>query len=238
MLTRWPPSGRRALRIGDRRLGAQTIRPVPRRRWSGAAGGCPRSSQRRAGSAAKSCPLARTQARSHRPATSRDGVDLLRCSRVRARRFAGAGELRPGDEARMVRRRVRAGCGGHRWRLCARRSNPPTSARWRPSCRRGRGSTAIPPRVPASTVCARCSWPCRGSRCRPRYGSATCCRGASAPTRRHGWTTFAPPARSCGPAPLRSFARRDGGVVFRDEASERALSCRAALARLPSRSTT
>ena len=35
-----------------------------------------------------------------------------------------------------------AACAGPRWPRCARRSSPPTSARWRASCRAGRASTA------------------------------------------------------------------------------------------------
>ena len=60
------------------------------------------------------------------------------------------------------------GCAAPRWRCCARRSSPPTSARWRASCPAGRASTATRPRAPGSTGCARCWCRCRGWRCRPR----------------------------------------------------------------------
>ena len=95
------------------------------------------------------------------------------------------GELRPGGtRARVVRRpRSCAGCGARRWPRCARRSSRPTSARWPPSCRPGRASTATRRPAPGSIGCARCSCRCRGWRCRSRSGSATCCPGAPAPTR-------------------------------------------------------
>ena len=82
-----------------------------------------------------------------------------------------------------------AGCGARRWRRCARRSRPPSRRHTRASCRPGRASTRHRPAAPVSTACARCSCRSRAWRSRPRSGRRTCCRAASAPTRRRGWTS-------------------------------------------------
>ena len=103
------------------------------------------------------------------------------------------GELRPGGtRARVVRPRgaappaprvARRPAQGDRGRRPARaRRVPAVLAGRRPPSRR---------RARASTACARCSSRSRGSRCPPTSGSATCCRAASAPTRRPGWTSSA-----------------------------------------------
>ena len=131
------------------------------------------------------------------------------------------GELRPGGDrsASGATPRSCGGCAAPRSPCCARRSSPPTSARWRASCRAGRASTATRRPAPGSTGCARCSSRCRGWRCPPTSGSATCCRAAPAPTRRRGWTSCARPARSSGSAPG-SLGRRSGRVAlyFREDA--------------------
>ena len=83
------------------------------------------------------------------------------------------------------------------------RAGRPARARPLPARLAGRRPPA-PRRAPASTGCARSSSRCRGSRCRPRRGSATCFRAASARTRRRGWTSYARAGSSCGSAPARS----------------------------------
>jgi ATP-dependent Lhr-like helicase len=128
------------------------------------------------------------------------------------------GELRPGGSTRDrcgsgVTPRCCGGCVAPLWPCCARRSSPPSNASSPASCRPGRASIAIRAggdRVRGSTVCARCSCRCRVSPCRPRSGSATCCRGGRAPTRRHGWISCALRARSCGSAPARWGAIQGG----------------------------
>ena len=76
-------------------------------------------------------------------------------------------------------RRCCGACAALRWPCCARRSSRSTNARSRGSCPPGRGSTVTCRRALASTACARCWSRCRAWRCRPRCGSATCCRGAT-----------------------------------------------------------
>ena len=84
-------------------------------------------------------------------------------------------------------------CAARRSRRCARRSSRPTSARFARFLPSWQGVDRHPPRRRReSTGCARCSCRSRASRCPPRCGSATCCRAASAPTRRRGWTSSAP----------------------------------------------
>ena len=109
---------------------------------------------------------------------------------------ASCGPAEP--SASGVTRRSFGVCAGRRWRCSARRSSRSTTAPWRASCPPGRTSTATPRRAPASTGCARRSCRCRGWRCRPMPGSATCCPAASAPIRRRGWISSAPPGRSYG----------------------------------------
>ena len=157
--------------------------------------GVPRGRARRAGAAR--APL-RAHARAVHDRAScaaRYGVDpppvlreLERVGRAGPRRAAA----RRDASASGATPRCCGGCAARRWRCCARRSSPPTSARWRASCPAGRASTATRRRAPGSTGCARRSCRCRGWRCPPRSGSATCCRAASAPTRRRGWTSSAP----------------------------------------------
>ena len=128
------------------------------------------------------------------------------------------------------------GCGAPRSRRCGPRSSPPTSARWRASRRAGRASTAIRRPARGSTGCARSSCRSRASRCPPRCGSATCCRGARAPTRPPGSTSCARRARSSGSAPGRSAgaAARWRSTSARTRRCSDRRRARAATARTPS----
>ena len=146
-------------------------------------------------------------------------------ARARAAGEIVRGELRPGGRsASGATWRCCAGCAAHRWRPCARRSSrPPARAGGLPALLAGRRPPSRAP-APESTACARCSCRCRASRCRSRSGSATCCRGAPAPTRRRGWTALRErrgrvgrrgPARALGPrgALLPRGRRRDRAAV-------------------------
>ena len=155
--------------------------------------------------------IARRYGATHGPFTSaeiraRFGVDLIgaaqRCSSATASSCAVSCD-RGAPSASGAIRRSCAVCAGHRWRCSARRSSRRTSGRSRAFCPPGRGSIAIPPRARGSTGCARCSSRCRGSRCRPTPGSATCCHGGPARTHRRGWTSCARRASSYGSAPAR-----------------------------------
>ena len=155
-------------------------------------------------------------ARTHGPFTTgelRDRYLVDPTSALTALERAGElvrGELRPvRQRARVVRPR---GPAPPAPRLAGRaaqgdRGRRPALAGRLPAAR-GRASTAIRPAAPASTACARCSSRCRGWRCPPTSGSATCCRAAAAPTRPRGWTSCAPAARSCGSARAPSDATR------------------------------
>ena len=148
-----------------------------------------------------------------------------RTARSRPRELGGALRLRPRPGAARARaaaatwcaascgpaapsasgatRRCCGACAAPRWPACARRSSRPSSGRSPASCRPGRASTARRPAAPAWTGCASCSCRSRAWRWRPRCGSATCCRGASAPTRHRGWTSSARAASWSGSAPAR-----------------------------------
>ena len=159
--------------------------------------------------------LVRRYARTHGPFTTAELARALRvdlaagAARARARRRPRPrrAAARAARSASGATRRCCGGCGGRRSRRCARRSSRPSSARWRASCRRGRGSTPRRRAAPGSTACASCWSRSRGSRSRPRSGSATCCRAAPAPTRPPGSTSSAPAASWSGSAPDRSGAR-------------------------------
>ena len=161
-------------------------------------GGLPEAFLDRAPSARSRSCCAATRARTGRSRPTRSARATASTSRARSRRWRPRGELVRGElrpkprqpEPRVVRSRTC--CGGSAARrspCCARRSRRSTAARSRRSCPAGRASTAIRRPAPASTGCARRSCRCRASRCPPTSGSATCCRAASAPTRRHGWTS-------------------------------------------------
>ena len=138
-------------------------------------------------------------ARTHGPFTTaelhaRYGVDasaVLRelgaLGRARARRAApGRRCEREWCDVEVLRRLRRASLAALRKEIepadSARAGGLPAllAGRRPPLRRRARGSTG----------CARCSCRCRASRCRWRSGSATCCRGASAPTRQRGSTAL------------------------------------------------
>ena len=189
-------------RAAHRRRGAlgrrRRRRPLPRRARRRparrAAGGVRRatsSARSRRSPPATRARTARSPPPSCAPATA--STRRARCRRSSAPATLVRGELRPGGtRARVVRPRGPAPAAPRlARRRCARRSRPPTSARWRRSCRPGRASTATRRRAPGSTACARCSSRCRGWRCPPTSGSATCCRAAPARTRRRGWTSCA-----------------------------------------------
>ena len=153
-----------ALRIGgERALGrGRGRRAVPRRARRRAAVGAARGVHRRR---ARRDGAARAPLRPHpRPVRDRRAARPLR-RRLHAR-AGGARDLGRPRARRAAPRRHRSasgatprccgGCGAPRWRRCARRSSPPTSARSRASCPTGRASTATRPRARARTACARC----------------------------------------------------------------------------------
>ena len=150
--------------------------------------------------------LARRYARTHGPFTTREvseryGIDFGPVLARAGRRRASSSAASCGPEAASgsgAIRRCCGGCGARRWRRSGRRSSPPSSVRSRASCPSGRAWTARRPAAPASTGCGRCSCRSRAWRWRPRSGSATCCPGGWAPTRRPGWTSSAQAASSCG----------------------------------------
>ena len=140
--------------------------------------------------------LARRFARAHGPFTTRDMSDryAIDCGPVLRELEPGGGLVR-GELRRAAASgsgatpRCCAACGAPRSPRFARRSSRPSSGRWRASSPPGRAST--PPRRAESTGSGRCSCRCRALRSRPRSGSATCFRAASARTPRAGWTSSA-----------------------------------------------
>ena len=157
--------------------------------------------------------LVRRFARTHGPFATRELGDRYALDPGPVlRELERAGDLVRASSARAARSasgatpRCCAACGEPRWRRCARRSSPPSSARWPGSCRPGRASTPRRPAAPEWTGCARCWCRSREWRWPPRCGSATCCRGAPARTRRPGSTSSAHPGSWCGWAPDRSVA--------------------------------
>ena len=140
--------------------------------------------------------------RSDRGARARWSATASSCAASCAPAATGARVVRHRGPAPPAPRVAGRAAQGDRARRPARAGGvPAVVAGRRPPPRR---------RAPGSTACARCSSRCRGSRCPPRCGSATCCRAASAPTRRPGWTSCARRARSSGSAPGRSGARPAG----------------------------
>ncbi len=121
------------------------------------------------------------------------------------------GELRPGGEGRewcdveVLRRLRRASLAALRKEIepADQRAYAAFLPTWHGIDRWG---GACAPTAPGSIACASCSCRCRGSRSRPARGSARCCRVASAPTRRPGWTSSARAASSSGSAPAHSGA--------------------------------
>ncbi len=205
------PAARRArgaLGRGRRR------RPVPRR-----ARGDParRSARGVPGRRARRADQARRPLRPHARAVhdGRRAGPLRRrpdgpAAAARARRRAGPrrAAARAAPSASGAIRRCCAACAARRWPSCATRSRRAIRVRWPRSRRPGTASPATAAPAPASTACARSSYRSRASRCPPTCGSATCCRGASARTRRRGWTSCAPAARSCGSGRARWAAAR------------------------------
>ena len=202
----------------DRRRGAvdrrRRRRPVPRR----ARGRCRRAGCRPRSS--RTCPrrcasLVRRYAATHGPFTTEDlraryGVDAAAVAGARSSATAMLvrGELRPGGIGRewcdpeVLRRLRRASLAVLRKEI--EPADQRALARFLPAWQGV--DRHPPPGRRASTACARCSCRSRGWRCRPTCGSATSCRGASAPTRRPGSTSCARAARSSGSAPARSGA--------------------------------
>ena len=131
---------------------------------------------------------------------ARFGVDCAALLREleRAGRLV-LGELRPGGSDRdwcdvdVLRRLRRASLAALR-----REIEPVDAGRLATFLPAWQGIDRHPRAGAASTACARCSSPCRGSRCRRRPGSATSCRAGSALGHRHGSTRSARAARSSG----------------------------------------
>ena len=151
--------------------------------------GCPPRSSRRtrsrstASCAATRAPTARSPRASRPTATRSTSSPALRELEQRGRPGPRRAAPRRLASASGATPRCCGGCAAPRWPRCARRSSPPSSARSRASCPPGRASTRRRPAARAWTACARCSCRCRAWRWRPRCGSRTCCRAASAPTR-------------------------------------------------------
>ena len=195
--------------------GASATSPPTRRASTGTRSGpsrrgvCRRRSWRRWRT--RSTQLVARYARTHGPFTTaqlheRYGVDHgPGAARARARGNARARRAAPRRQrARVVRRRGAAApapglAGGAAQGDRARRGAPSGGL---PAVLAGR-RPPLRGRAPGSSACARCWCPCRGSRCRSRAGSATCCRAARAPTRPRGWTSCAPAASWRGWAPGR-----------------------------------
>ena len=146
-------AARCALRVdGEARwIAADDAGPVPRRARRRAAGRAARGVRRRRARRAASARRAlRAHARAvHRPtscATATASIRPRSLREARARRRARPRRAAPRRHASAsgATPRCCAGCAARRSRCCARRSRPPTSARWPRSCRRGRASTAIP----------------------------------------------------------------------------------------------
>ena len=196
-------------------------RPLPRRA---------RRRCRRRGCRTRSSPTSPTRcassrarhARAQRPVHDRRAERALRrrhgerAARARGRGRARARRAAPDLASARARRRARVvrpgGAAAPAARVAggaAARDRAGRAARARrASCRPGRASTATRPPAPGSSGCARSSCRCRASRCPRSCGSGRCCRGASAPTRRAGSTSSAPPARSSGSGRARSAAAR------------------------------
>ena len=141
----------------DRRRGAldrgRGRRPVPRRARRGAArraaGGLPRGrwrSRSRGSPAATRAPTGRSPPRELSRAAT--GSTWRRCCATSSAPATSctASCAPAAPSASGATPRCCAACAAPRSRPCARRSSPPSSARWRASCRRGRASTAPPRR--------------------------------------------------------------------------------------------
>ena len=196
----WPP----------RTPASTATRSAPCRR-----AGCRRRSSRRSRSRSRGWRAA-TRARTgrspppRRPA--RYGVDLgAGAARARARRRPGAAAScgPAAASASGATRRCCGACGVPRWRRCARRSSPPSSARSRASCRPGRAWTAAARR--RRRPAARDARAAAGPGARPGGVGA---RRAAAPGRRLLARLDGPALRErrarLGRAPARSAGARAG----------------------------
>ena len=153
----------------------------------GLPGGLPRGRSR-----SRCARIARRYARTHGPFTTARARRPLRrgrrrrcCASSSAPATSSAASCAPAAaSASGATPRCCGACAARRWRRCARRWSRPTSARWRGCMPAWQGVDSLAARAArASTACARSSCRSRAWRSRPRCGSATCCRGASAPTR-------------------------------------------------------
>ena len=197
----------------DRLRGRGPLPRRPRRRAARrAAGRVPRGGR---GAARSACAALRAHARAVHHA--RDVRSLW--ARPRARCSASSSERATSCAASCGRAAASASgatptccaaCAAPRSPRSARRSSPPSSARWRASCPRGREWTERRPAAPAWIACARCWCRSRGLRSRRRSGSATCFRAGWARTPPPGWTSSARAASWCGWAPGRSGAAPAG----------------------------
>ena len=229
---------RAALGRGRGRRACTATRSAPCRR-----AGCPRRSS-------PTCPTrwsgscAATRARTARSRRARcataTGSTSRRCWPALER--AGElvrGELRPGGTRRewcdpeVLRRLRRASLAALRKEI--EPADQRALARFLPSWQ---GVDRHPPSGAGHRPAARGARAAAGPRAAaPRCGSATCCRAASAPTRRPGWTSCAPPARSSGSARARSGAAPARVALYfrEDAAAARAAAGRAPRERPPSR---
>ena len=149
---------RRRAPLGRRRGRGAVPRRARRRAAVGAARGLHRRRARRDGAARaplRPHPRPVRDRRAARPLRRRLHARAARRSRPRATSCA-ASCGRAARSASGATPRCCGGCGARRWRRCARRSSPPTSARSRASCPTGRASTATPRRARGRTACARC----------------------------------------------------------------------------------
>ena len=171
---RGPRRGRGAL---DRRRRRRAVPRRARRRAAGRpAGGVPGGRARRAGAAGQALrghPRSVHARRAAGPLRRRPLGRAAASSSATARSCeASCAPAAPSASGAIPR--CCAGCAAPRWRCCARRSSRSTSARWPGSSPPGRTSTATRPRAPGSIGCARRWSRCRGWRCPPTPGSATC----------------------------------------------------------------
>ena len=214
------PSHRRRAALGRGR----GRRPVPRRARRRPALGAARGLHR--GRAGRMERLVRRFARTHGPfetascATATASISR-RCWSGWSRRatWSAASCARAARRASGATPRCCGGCAAPSLAALRKEIEPADQRAPPASWRRGRASTGTRPAAPASTACARCSSRSRASRSRPRCGSATCCRAASAPTR-PPWLDQLCAAGEIVWVGAGALGRRSGRVAlyFRDDA--------------------
>ena len=174
-------------------------------------------------------------------ASATASIPAPRCASSSATGDLVRGELRPGGterewcDAEVLRRLRRASLA------VLRKEIEPADQRAlrRASCRRGRASTATRRAGAGRRPAARGARAPAGPRAARRSrGSATCCRAASAPTRRRGWTSCAPRGELVWVG-AGALGRSSGRVAlyFREDVAARRPAAASRAIRRPSRRT-